>query len=104
MGAVAVVVTPATRWQFGSHAVNRGRYPTLLVPVAATLGVALLVLAVALAGQGFRLARAVPTCIELDGALVAVAALTLVAGLVAAVWGISLTIRTDAARPRVPTS
>ena len=65
----------------------------LIVPVAATLGVALLVLAVALTGQELSLARAIRSCIQADGALLAVGVVALVAGLLTVTWGFGLSVR-----------
>ncbi len=72
---------------------NRGRNTVVLVPVAATLGVALLVLAVTLTGQELSLARAIQSCIQSGGTLLAVGVLALIAGLLTVAWGLGLSIR-----------
>jgi signal transduction histidine kinase len=72
---------------------NRGRKTFLLVPVAAVLGVALLVLAVALTGQELGMSRAIRSCIQSGGTFLAVGVLALVAGLVIVAWGLGLSIR-----------
>jgi hypothetical protein len=72
---------------------KRSHQILLLVPVTAVTAVALLGLAVALTGQELSLSRAIRSCIQSGGTLLAVAVLALVAGLVTVAWGFGLTIR-----------
>ena len=71
---------------------NRLRRTLLVVPLAAGLSSALLVLAVALTGQELSLARAIRSCIQSGGVLLAVGVVALVAGLVATAWSLGLSI------------
>ncbi len=72
---------------------NRSRKTLLLVPVAAVLGVALLALAVATTGQELGISGTIRSCIQSDGALLAVGVVGLVAGLVTVAWVLGLSIR-----------
>ena len=61
---------------------NPGRRLVLMLPTAAVLATALLLLAVALVGEELSLSQAIRSCIQSGGVLLALGVFALVAGLV----------------------